>query len=118
MRGWARFCGWALAGFLLASILSQIGIFLAPLGVAVVLVMIRRTREARELLGAVAGVGCVATTIGLLHLSDGGCSTHHDARSTSISCGGFDGKPWLAAGLAIVAAALLAYHQMGRGSPA
>jgi hypothetical protein len=117
-RGWARFCGWGLAGFLLASFVTQVAIFLFPLGVLVVCVMVRWTREQRELLGALAGLGCAAGLIGLLHLHDGGCSTHRDAEglTTTISCGGFDGKPWLAVGVLALAAAAVAYQRAGHKS--
>ena len=115
-RGWARFCGWALAGFLLASLVSQAAIFLFPLGVLLVCVMVRWTSEQRELLGLLAGAGCAAGVIGLLNLNDGGCSTHEDALTTTITCGGFDGKPWLAAGVVMVAGAALAYLRVGRNS--
>jgi hypothetical protein len=117
--GWARFCGWGLAGFLLASLVSQAVIFLFPLGVLVVWVMVRRTREPRELLGSLAGLGCAAGLIGVLHLHDGGCSVHGETRTlttTTISCGGFDGKPWLTVGVLMVAVAALTYRYVGRKS--
>jgi hypothetical protein len=114
--GWARFCGWALAGFLLTSLVSQVAIVLVPVGVLTVCVMVGQTRERRELLGVVAGLGCAVALIGAIHVDDGGCATHRDARTTRVSCGGFDGKPWLAVGLMLTAAAALAYEHIGRRS--
>jgi hypothetical protein len=54
--------------------------------------------------------------IGVLNLDYAGpCPTHvtlAPGQTSSASCGGFDGRPWLIAGLVVIALTLLAFWSL------
>ena len=106
---------WAVAGAALALIVSAIAFFTVPAGIALMLVL--TLVAPREVIGFVAGVGATAAVIGALHLDDTPCASVEVLRpgTTDFECGGFDGTPWLAGGLALIAAAVLLFAALNRG---
>src|SRR4051812_6916478 len=98
-RKW--FFGWVLAGSCLALGVSQIGVFTIPVGLVIAIVLSRRAARS-DALGLVIGAGLVAVVVGLLNLDYSSCGDGGDLRvgpGQEVSCGGLDGRPWLAAGL-------------------
>jgi hypothetical protein len=100
-RGWRWFGAWTLAGALMTfSFLTgfSIGLFVLPAAAAALLWSARRAPRLREAAGFAEGVGAILLLVALLHRADAA-------------------GPWLAAGLAVSACALLAYGLLGpRGS--
>jgi hypothetical protein len=68
------------------------------------------------MLGLLEGAGGVSAVIGLVNLNYRPCSGTLVLRpgQSSISCGGFDGTPWLIAGLATMTLAAAVYWRVGR----
>ena len=104
---------WAVAGACFALGLSVIGLFTVPLGVLLVVLLARRQGSSgRELFGLLEGAGLVVALFGSLNLDYRPCTSApvftHAVRGGG-SCGGVDGPPWLAAGLALTLLTALAY---------
>lgn len=113
---WFRFLAWGLIGVCLSLVVSQIGLFTLPIGILLILVM-RRRGESRERLGLLAGAGAVGAVVGFANLNYRPCSsgvTVLRIGQASVSCGGFDGTPWLIAGLATMMLAAVAYWRIRR----
>jgi hypothetical protein len=95
-RGWLWFGAWALEGGLLAfSALSaaSVGLFVMPVALLVLVLLARAGAAGPQILGALTGAG--APTLVVAWLEEGP--------------GGLDARPWLAAGLVLVAAGLGGY---------
>jgi hypothetical protein len=112
---WTMFVAWGIAGAALALIVSVIGAFTVPVGIALVIVL--TARAPREFVGFVAGVGATAAVIGALNLDYQPCARIEVLRpgQTDYECGGFDGTPWLVAGLVLIVAAVLLFLALRRG---
>jgi hypothetical protein len=95
-RGWPWFGAWALAGglfsFAFISALS-IGIFVLPIALVAFWLLGSRGARGAEMLGAIAGAGAPCFLV------------------AALSAGGEapDARPWLAAGLALMAIGIAAY---------
>lgn len=109
-----RFSCWAaLSAAFTIGITSEIGIFVLPVVVLIGGIAFRwlwRPDHRRELLGLVAGPALVAIVLGALNVGSHPCGggsislpSPGPGGTLSTSCGGFDGKPWLIAGLALLA---------------
>jgi apolipoprotein N-acyltransferase len=110
---WLRFFMRAVAGACFALGLSAIGVFTVPLGVLLVVLLARRQGSSgRELLGLLEGAGVVIALFGALNLDYRSCTSApvftHAVRGGG-SCGGVDGPPWLAAGVALMLLTAVAY---------
>ena len=110
---WLRFFMWAVAGACFALGLSAIGVFTVPLGGLLVVLLARKQGSSgRELLGLLEGAGVVIALFGALNLDYRSCSSApvftHAVRGGG-SCGGVDGPPWLASGLALMLLTAIAY---------
>jgi hypothetical protein len=94
------------------SFVSAIGVFMLPAGALLALLLSGRS-QVWEPLGLLEGAGLAGAVIGILNLNSGRPCTSHSlqltAGQTSASCGGFDGTPWLIAGLTVMTVALLAF---------
>lgn len=114
---WGWFAAWSLPGACIALGVSQIGLVTLPLGVLLGVWLSRRS-AARDSLGLVEGVGLVGVVIGLLNLDYSPCPSDRTLTlapgQASVSCGGFDGRPWLVAGMALVALGVLSYWLVTR----
>src|SRR4051812_14515671 len=110
---WKWFTGWALAGSCLALGVSQIGVFTIPVGLVIAIFLSRQAARS-DALGLLVGAGIVAVVVGLFNLDYSSCGGGGELRigpGHEVSCGGLDGRPWLAAGLLLVGAGLLAYRR-------
>ena len=121
-RRWGWFLAWSLPGACFGLSVSAVGLFTLPLGILIVLALVRRS-GGREMLGLLAGVGAIAAFIGSIHLDYQACSTDHlsltlrvGQTSVASSCGGVDGVPWLIAGIAVIVAAVVLYWRATRRS--
>jgi hypothetical protein len=116
-RGWGWFAAWCVAGALYTlSFLAgfSVGLFVLPLAAAAVLYVTWQAPHAAEALGVVAGAGAVLALVGLLAgdhrpCPEDGLALPAAAARSSVECGGFDGQPWLVAGILTVSLAVLCY---------
>jgi hypothetical protein len=116
-RGWLRFLAWSATGACLALGISAIGLFTVPAGLLFAVGLTTTLRTGRELLGLLAGVGAVSVFVGAISLHYRACPKGPVVLAPgqgSFSCGGFDGTPWLIAGLAVTALAAALYWRIGR----
>ena len=101
MRGrW--FAGWVVVGAL-GAVTALGAIFVLPVFLLAGVVVARRTRHPTDAIGVVTGIGVMLLVVAFINRDStpcppGGLSIPPGA--TSVSCGGFDPHPWLAAGLA------------------
>lgn len=116
-RGWAWFLAWSVPGACVAVGVSQVGLLTIPLG-ALLGIWLSRRGAGWEALGLLAGVGLVGALIGLINLGANPCPSDETVvlgpGETDASCGGFDGRPWLVAGLVFIATGVLAYRRLTR----
>jgi hypothetical protein len=122
----ARWFGWwtAAGGLFTFSLLTgfSIGLFVLPLATALLLWVARRA-PGREAIGFVEGVGIVLITVWFLNRDYTPCPPNGRLSipasappGTSVSCGGFDARPWLAAGVLVSSLAFAAYAVARRRS--
>jgi hypothetical protein len=102
-RGWPWFGGWALTGALFAfAVVSalSIGLFVLPFALVAFWMLGRRGAAGAEMLGAVSGAGAPCLLV------------------AAVAAGSEapDGRPWLAAGLLLVATGIAAYAMVRRRS--
>jgi hypothetical protein len=116
-RGATWFGAWTAAGALFTfSLITgfSIGLFVLPLAVALLLWVAHRA-PGREAIGFFEGIGLVLILVWLRNRDytpcpAGGLSIPASAPpGTSVSCGGFDARPWLLAGLVSSLLAVVAY---------
>jgi hypothetical protein len=129
-RSWTWFVAWMTPGVCLAFGVTALGIFTLPVGVLIVAVL-RLRRPTAEAWGLLAGIGAIVAWIGSLNLDYRACTTSNAGHltltvagrsSTTYSCGGVNGLPWLivggcAAGVAILAYVLMTRLRMNDGKP-
>lgn len=103
--------------------ISQVGLFTIPAAALLTVGLVRSGATGREMLGVVEGVGGVGVAVGVIHLDFNPCPSNGTQGTfvlapgqTSASCGGFDGLPWLIAGLVVMAGALVAFWLLTRPS--
>lgn len=123
MAEWLRFFVWGLAGACLALGVTALGVFTFPLGLVVVVWLMRTRRSGREALGLLEGAGAVVVLVGALNLDYRSCASGpvflHSVRGGS-SCGGVEGLSWLVVGAVVMLLAAVAYGSLrwtGRNSP-
>jgi hypothetical protein len=95
-RGWSLLGLWALEGAIFAlSVLAaaSFGLFLVPLAAVLLWWLARNAGAGPEMLGALSGMGGPTLAVAILGREPGG----------------LDWRPWLAAGLVLVAAGIGAY---------
>jgi hypothetical protein len=113
------FLAWSVAGACLALIVSQVGALTLAIGLLLVALLLWRARG-REAIGLLAGAGAVAVLVGVINLGYNPCPSGPvvlKPGQTDFECGGFDGAPWLAVGLALMVVAAIAFRLMRRSAP-
>ena len=104
--------GWAIVGAALALSVSQLAIVTVPLG-AVLIGFLARRSNGRDVVGAVVGAGAVGVLIGVINLDYRPCPSNGvlvlPVGEREVSCGGFDGLPWLVVGASAMLAGVLSY---------
>jgi hypothetical protein len=117
---WLRFFGWSLVGACLALGISAIGVFTVPVGLLLAVALTPTHHTGRELLGLLEGAGAVSAFVGVVNLRYRPCPNGPVVLAPGqdgFSCGGFDGEPWLIAGIAVMAAAAVLYWRLSRRPP-
>lgn len=120
-RNWRWFVAWMLPGICLASGVTALGIFIAPVGLVLIGGLAWR-RPTVDALGLLAGVGASVAWLGSINLGYRACSSNHGELSlspggpgsVSYSCGGVNGPAWMIVGVCVVAAAAVLYLVMTR----
>ena len=118
--GVVAFLGWIPAGTCITlgvAAAPSFGLFVLPLAAVALVLARRRLRAWPEALGAFVGGGCVLLVIALVNSDYRSCSSGPvtaPAGQSSLSCGGLDPAPFLVAGLALCAAAAVAYAALSR----
>jgi hypothetical protein len=100
-RGWLWFWAWALEGGIFAfSVLAaaSIGLFEMPLALVGLVLLARARAAGPQMFGALTGAGVPTLVVALL----------------AQGPGGLDARPWLAAGLLLVAGGLGGYLAVRR----
>lgn len=124
-RSWRWFVTWMLPGICFAFAVTAVGVFVVPIGLALVAWLLGR-RPRVDAFGLLAGIGTVVAWIGSINLDYHACSSGHvslslsassAARSVSYSCGGVNGVPWMIAGGSAVVAAIAVYLVATRSAP-
>src|SRR5882762_1761790 len=100
---WRWFFVWATVGACLALGDSQVGLLTVPVGVLLALFLALKRRFGIALVGLIEGVAVVCAVVGALNLNSTPCPPSGSVGllpgQESVSCGGFDGAPWLIAGV-------------------
>jgi hypothetical protein len=98
VSGWASFAGWALAGFLsgLATISFAIGLLVLPFA-AIAIIAVSRFAVWPAFLGFVGGAGLVGVLVSALNFGEPSSPDYYS---------------WLATGLALAAASVIAFAVM------
>jgi len=118
--GWRAFLSYVLAGGLLVfGILgaASVGLFVLPFGVVLFGLSIAYAPDTRDRWGVLAGVGAIGVLIGILNINYQPCGEGPVTvrppigEDFSYSCGGFDGRPFLAIGLLLIVASLIMYRR-------
>ena len=112
---WIGFTHWAGAGVLVSLSLAaaaSFGLFLLPVAGAAIVLLARRGGAWPVPLGVVAGVGVTLLALAALNLDSAPCTGTTltvAPGETSVSCGGFDPRPFAVAGALLVAGATIAF---------
>ena len=114
--GWRAYFAFVLAGALLSFGLAgaaSVGLFVLPIGVVLFGLGIAYAPDTRDRWGVLAGVGAVGVLIGALNFNYQPCGEGPTILNDegTYSCGGFDGRPWLAVGMLMIGVSLALYHR-------
>jgi hypothetical protein len=124
-RKWRWFVAWMLPGMCFAFVVTAVGVFMVPVGLALVVWLFGR-RPGVDAFGLLAGIGTVVVWIGSINLNYHACSSgpaslslpaSGAARFVSYSCGGVNGVPWMIVGACAVIAAVVLYLVATRSAP-
>jgi hypothetical protein len=120
--GWWALGEWSLAvGIVAIAVLSlpSLGLFLLPVALAAcALAAIRNRAWPEGASGVLVGTGVAGLLVGFLNLGYVPCSSgpmELAPGESSYSCGGFDPRPWLVAGVLLLGGGLVAYFLLSRG---
>ena len=121
--GWPAFFWYVLSGGLLSFGIvaaASVGLLVLPFGMVLFGLLIAYAPDPRDRWGVFTGVGAVGILIGLLNIDNRPCagwvsgqetgSTSSGATS-SVSCGGLDGRPWLVIGVLLIVVSLVVYRR-------
>ena len=115
LRAWARFVLWTALGAAATLASLSLQILAAPLVVVVVLVLVARGAVSRAAFGLLAGAGLVALYVAYVQRKGPGVVTWHKATASGAE-EYMDPRPWLIAGVILVAAGILAFIWRRRSS--
>jgi hypothetical protein len=122
-RSWQWFFAWMIPGICLGFGVTSLGIFLVPVGLITGVALRSRSRTV-DSIGGLAGLGAVVLWIGAINLDYQACGSHAPRfilppgapTSTSFSCGGVNGLPWMILGASAAAVAIALYLLMTRSA--
>ena len=119
--GWPAFGVWSIVGALFGlSVVgaASIGLFVLPVGFVAAALAWVSVRAWPEITGVLLGLAGPLLLVGLANLGSTPCPSSGAGSvgpgvPATPSCGGLEPTPWLAAGLALASAGLVAYS-LGR----
>ena len=115
LRAWAWFVLWTALGAAATLASLSLQILAAPLVVVVVLVLVARGAVSRAAFGLLAGAGLVSLSVAFVQRRGPGVVTWHTAAASGAD-EYLDPRPWLIAGVILVAADILAFLWRRRSS--
>ena len=102
------FFAWAAVGIGFALGISALGVFTVPVALLVTVLLVMRHHADRSALGILAGVGLLALSVAYVQRKGPGTVSWHTA-TASGSNEYLDPRPWLAAGIVLVAVGVVAF---------
>jgi hypothetical protein len=124
-RSWEWFGAWLLVGAAyalgLVGILT-IGIFVLPVAIIGTVLLLRQPASPRGVTGLISGLGLPLLYVAFLNRGYGGPACHTSGSATAHTFGyqctqALDPWPWLAAGLVLIAAGVVAFVVHSRSVP-
>ena len=109
------FLAWAAVGVGLGLGVSALGVFAVPVALLAAVALVVSHHAGRAALGALVGVGLLLLYVAYVQRKGPGTVSWHTA-TASGSDQYLDPRPWLAAGVLLVAGGLVAYVWRGRRS--
>jgi hypothetical protein len=109
------FLAWAGIGVGLALGISALGLFAVPLALVVAILLIVRRHADRSALGLLAGMGLLALYVAYVQRKGPGTVYWHTATASGADQY-LDPRPWLVAGLLLIAVGVVAFLRAHRRS--
>jgi len=102
------FLVWVVVGVGFALGLSALGVFAVPLALVVAILLVVRHHADRSTLGILVGMGLLSLYVAYVQRKGPGTVTWHTATASGADTY-LDPRPWLVAGILLVAAGILAF---------
>lgn len=102
------FFAWAAVGSGFALGISALGVFTVPVALLVTVLLVMRHHADRSALGILAGVGLLALYVAYVQRKGPGTVSWHTATASGAD-EYLDPRPWLAAGILLVAVGVVAF---------
>ena len=102
------FFAWAAVGSGFALVISALGVFTVPVALLLTVLLVLRHHADRSALGILAGIGLLALYVAYVQRKGPGTVSWHTATASS-SDQYLDPRPWLAAGILLVAVGVVAF---------
>ena len=112
---WVWFAAWATLGCLVALGTLSVQLLMAPLTIVAVLALILTRKVSRAAFGLFTGIGAACLLVAFLNRRGPGLVAWHTATSAGAD-EYLDPRPWLIAGVILVAAGTLAFIRRRRSS--
>lgn len=108
MLDW-RFWVWAIVGVGFGFAISMLGLFTVPASALATIVLLRRPAFRESAYGALIGIGAIPLFVAYDNRKGPGTVCHTIDRTMGTQCDQLlDPRPWLVAGIVLVAAGLVA----------
>ena len=102
------FFAWAAVGSGFALVISALGVFTVPVALLLTVLLVLRHHADRSALGILVGIGLLALYVAYVQRKGPGTVSWHTATASS-SDQYLDPRPWLAAGILLVAVGVVAF---------
>ena len=102
------FFAWAAVGSGFALGISALGVFTVPVALLLTVLLVLRHHADRSALGILAGVGLLALSVAYVQRKGPGTVSWHTATASGAD-EYLDPRPWLAAGILLVAVGVVAF---------
>ena len=112
-RAWLWFVAWAGVGCAAGIASLSIQIMVAPLALVAIGLLVWSRSVSRSALGLVSGIGVASLIVAYLQRKGPGTVSWHTATASGADTY-LDPRPWLVAGLLLVAAGICAFALVGR----
>jgi hypothetical protein len=111
------FLAWTAVGAGLALVISVLGVFAVPLALLLAVFLLVRHHTGRSAFGILVGIGLLSLYVAYVQRKGPGTVTWHTA-TASGSDTYMDPRPWLVAGLLLIAIGIAAFLWRRRGATA